>query len=395
MYNFCLGLPMFFVVIAYLLKRPKGLSMREAAILSVLVTLTYYSHIVPLVIAVLAGGVLLLGRWWNEAHLSKRWYRAALRHFGPPAMALLPAAILAAIFLSGRPNRPGFTIGLGDRLIQLAACYSLVSYNRWEAVLSIAVAVMFGAVAVYLLRRRPEAPPGYLLLAAAAGCTIVYLFAPNNSGDGTHITERVLLLVYFTFLLWFGAYSFPPSARRALQSAAAAISLLMLVQHVIDYRRLNTYLDEYLSVSAFVRPNTTIFPMIYSYKGESSGGGELSRRILPFANLSSWIAAGRGVIDLHNYEAWTGEFPLRFRDDLNPALHLSKTILTHPLRVNFMGYPPASAGEVTYVVVWSTRNHELEPRSQSFLNQLRQSYDLIETSRPNGYARLYRLRSAR
>jgi len=318
------------------------------------------------------------------------WFAATRKYLLPLGIALLPSILFSVIYLSGRQNQPQYSIRIVDRLIQLFTCYSLVSFSRTEVVLSTAVAAVFLVIALLIWRRQPEAPEASTLFWMVLCCAALYLVTPNQFGNGTHITERVLLMVYLCALLWLGAYAFPAGQRRGIEAAGAVIALAMLVQHTVKYRELNGYIDEYLSVGRSIRANTTVFPILYSYNGETPDGSELSRRVLPFANLTSWLAADRGIVDLHNYEAWTAEFPMLYRPELNPAQQLG-TMLTLPSKVRFDGYPVGSGGEVTYVLVWSTVNHDAEKRSQPVFRQLAASYDLVDRS-VNGYARLYRKR---
>ncbi len=396
-YNFSIGLPMFFFIVGYWLRHHKGFKASQTGVLALLLFITYFSHIVPFFVVLLVIGILSFAVCWREARSSSRWSSAAIRYLLPPVLAATLPVAFAITFLSGRHSRPGFSIGITDRLIQLATCYSLVSYDRWELTFALGVAAIFACVGVWLLlRRMHDVGQGHPFLAAAASCAAVYLIAPNQFGSGTYITERLILFVYFSLLLWFGAYSFTPTARRAIQASALIVSLLFLAGHGVKYRELNVYIDEYFTIMNSISPNTTVFPVLFSYAGEAPDGHKLAHRVWPFAHLSSWITAERGVVDLFNYEAWTGDFPLLFRRKLNPLVELSSAplgVYRLPPVVDLIGYPRRTGGTVDYVIVWSTRTGEQEARGQSILSQLNQAYDLVAVSTPHGYGRLYRAKS--
>jgi hypothetical protein len=170
--------------------------------------------------------------------------------------------------------------------------------------------------------------------------------------------------------------------------------LLFLAGHAVKYRELNVYSDEYLKLGNSISPKTTVFPVLLSY--QAPDGHELSHRVTPFTNWSSWIVAERGVVTLRNYEAWTGDFALLYRPGLNPLLHLSSSLMgiyKVPPEVDLIGYPRRTGGTVDYVTVWNTGGGEWEVRSQSIFGQLNQAYDLVAVSTPNGYGRLYRAKS--
>ena len=226
---------------------------------------------------------------------------------------------------------------------------------------------------------------------------MVYLVSPNRIGNGTFISERLLLFVYFCLLLWLASRSFSRNVSIVIQVVAVVLSVSFTIPHTLKQRQLDTMTDEFLSISRLIPPNTTVFPIIYSFRGETPDGREMARRVMPFANLSSRIAAERGVVDLHNYEAWAGDFPLDFRPEMNPLLHLSAPggMFQMPPVVDLLGYHRRTGGDVSYVVVWTVGNIEANPRSKPILDQLTAAYDYVAGSTPNGYARLYRLRSRR
>jgi hypothetical protein len=397
-YNFCLGLPMFFLIVAYCLRTAKPFRTKQTFILSGMLIVQYFCHAVPLVVSLLVVGIIVIFCWWAEVSRSN-WLSSTLRHVLPLAVAVTPLVALASLFLSHRGNQRQFSIGIVDRLIQLATCYSLVSYDRTEVILSTIVAATFVALiaAVAVRRRQDMGQMQYSLLGSVIGCTLLYLVSPNSVGAGTFITERLLLFVYFCLLLWLASFSFSRKSRVALQATAVAVSLSLGIQHIVKQRQLNGVIEEFLMISSAIAPNTTVFPFIYSFQGVTPEGREMARRVMPFANLSSWIAAERGVVDLHNYQAWTGDFPLRFRRELDPMLHLSARggMYKTPPAVDLLGYPRRTGGEITYVILWSIGSIEANPRSKPILDQLAQAYERVATSTPNGYARLYRLRVAR
>jgi hypothetical protein len=394
-YNFSIGLPMFFFAVGYWLRHHKAFSAPQTGVLALLLFITYFSHILPFVVVSLIIGTLSLTACWREARSSSQWSWAAIRYLLPPVVAATPSVAFAIAYFAGRNNHPRFEIGITDRLMQFAACYSLVSYAKWELVFALGVAAIFACIGVsLLLKGRHETQQGGPFLAAAASCATLYLITPGRFGSGSHIAERLLLFVYFSVLLWFGAHSFTRNARRAIQASALIVSLFFLVGHAVKYRLLNVDIDEYLTVMNAISPHSTVFPIVLSF--QAPDGHELTHRVPPSFDLASWIVVERGGVTLFNYEGWVGDFPLLYREKLNPFVQLSSTprgLYRNPPEVDLIGYPRRTGGTVDYVIVWSTRAGDLETRGKSILSQLNQAYDLFAVSTPHGYGRLYRARS--
>ena len=51
--------------------------------------------------------------------------------------------------------------------------------------------------------------------------------------------------------------------------------------------------------------------------------GVPSADVVPFLYASGYVTAQRNAVDLCNYEANTGYFPVGFRPELNPYTHLA------------------------------------------------------------------------
>lgn len=409
-YNFSLGLPLFFLTVGYWLAHGGRLGLRRAVVLQLLSLLLYFSHPLGLGAAWLAIAVLglhglaveLIERR-RERALSAVVLRGSIRaRVLAPGFAASPAAVLAALYLlEGRPGsaapfRPDFGARV-DRLIRLEP---LLSHTPVEGLPAAALAGLFGAALLYVaLRRmiRRDLPRRDALLLVTAVYLVGYFTLPDAMAGGGFILSRLGLFPYFGLILWLGAQTFSPRARRAIGWGAAVIACVLLVVRAPSYTRLEAYLDEYLSVARHVEPNTALLPISFSCWGDGLEGGALSWRIAVFLHASGYIAAGRGVVVFDNYEANTDLFPTRFRSRVNPYTHIG------PERCggyqvdapDFLTYPERTAGRLDYVLVWGlTDGRRALPYAQSVLRQLEAGYELIYVSPERGLARLYRRRQA-
>jgi hypothetical protein len=194
-YNFSYSLVMFFFVVGYWLKHYEGFTRRDLMVLTILSLVLYFCHIVSLVTAYLAIGLLTM--WFmgcalahqlrtRQFNLRALW--AALRaQVLVPLSAMLPTLILVAIFLlqhgtTGGPASPA--AHLWHRLYHLA---SLISYDEREGWWSTVYVWLFIAVLGYLLiskiaHRRGDRWDGLLLV--VAGYSVVYFSAPDEICPG-------------------------------------------------------------------------------------------------------------------------------------------------------------------------------------------------------------------
>ncbi len=405
LYNFSLGLALLFLPLGYYLKHGGRFTLGRTLLLALMLMVLYFSHFIALLAAGLAIGTMTLwqmaAQWLDRrkrgestgpADLARLFRQYAL---GPLA-ALLPPALLAAAFLERQGA--GHITGNSIRELALAAAglFSLVSFHPREQYCTWTLAAIFFIVAgglflLRLVRRELGVKEGLLVVAAAFG--LVYLLAPAKMSGGAVINERLMLLPFLMLVLWFGTAAWRGAARAGLQAAAALIALALFGMHAQDYARVNDYLDEYLSAAELIEPQSTLLALSFSHQGHTPQGRVLTRRFGPFIHASGYIAAQRNVVDLKNYEATTGHFPVVYRPELDPYTHIGVNhgLERQPPLVNFLDYAERTGGSVDYVLLWGIRDRQryLEPTLE-ILYQLNQGYELIHTSPQRGYTQLWR-----
>ena len=149
-----------------------------------------------------------------------------------------------------------------------------------------------------------------------------------------------------------------------------------------------------------IKPNTTLLPLSFSNTGHAPDGKVLSGRVKPFWHASGYIAAQKNVVVLNNYQAALDYFPIAYRSETSPFLHIgienypSKGdwgIEAEPPRVDFLNYPQRTGGHVDYVLIWQVlEGHRTLENTKSIFKQLEEGYDLIYTSPQRGLMQLYR-----
>jgi hypothetical protein len=230
---------------------------------------------------------------------------------------------------------------------------------------------------------------------------LMYFVAPDKISGGGNIKQRLLLYPFFGLILWFGAQSYHWLVKQRIQLVAVGIALMLLGVHTIQYAELNSYLEEYVSGMHLIEPNTTLLPLPFSPTGQTPDGTVLSRRVQPFSHASGYIAVqNKDVVVLTNYQAALDYFPILFRSQTNPFLHLgienkpSKGewgIEAQPPRVDFLNYPQRTGGKVDYVLLWQVLDeHRDIEYTKSIFRQLEEGYELIYTSPKRGLMQLYR-----
>ncbi len=400
-YNFACSLPIYFFILGCWLRKRGLLTPRDTLTMSFLLVLLYFTHIVSLVMAVVALSVLAS---WSvfcekiggsrEAGFEAGQDRGSFRRYGfPVLLALLPAILLALLFFRGNGVQVLDRWSVFDLSKHLLALSSLWSYERIELLLSSALVCVFAGASIpvflFKLRERQFDDRDGLILVGLV-YVLLYFLTPDRTHQGQYISSRLLLFPYFALLLWLGRGSFERAARIRVVVVTCGIAFLFLVLHVTKYAELNRYLKEYMSGVRMMEQNRTLLPLSFAHAGPAEDGQRPSERIRPFLFAAGYIAAERGIVELHNYEAMTDSFPLRYRPSLSPFLHIwmNKGLYLSP-EVDFIDYAERTGGRVDYVLSWGC-GEEMYGREtvDSILDQLARGYRLVFKSE-QGWMKLY------
>jgi hypothetical protein len=397
--------------------------------LALLAILLYFCHLVSLVMAVMAIGVLglawtlldrgVIARQQRNAHKpeapTKKYVvpSLALQACGRfvlagalwPLAAFAPALILGIAFL-GRQGTAATSeqslAGLWDHLRQLEV---LVSYLNLERLLSTVLFWALAGLAVWVLARRlhcRQLERRDLLLLVAGLALVAYFAAPSALAGGSFVNTRLSLFPFFFLILWLGVHSFSPVLKRLIQFTAAGVTLTWLVCHTVVYAEFNDYLSEYLSVEPVLQPGSTVLPLTFRYQLRTPDNRLASVKVGVFRHAAGYLAARSAVIDLENYEAATGYFPVRFKPEVNPFEHIGiggfvpdHGLQAQPPCVEFLTYAERTGGRpVDFVLLWNVLPEQCDtPAGRSILQQLKQGYELTYTSSPRGLLQLYRRRT--
>jgi hypothetical protein len=397
-FNFCFSLPAFFFTAGYWLRHGERMTPLRTVALAILILWVYFCHPVTLVMTVaalltLAGWRLLLdlraapGSLWADA---RRWLLA-------PVVAFLPAVILMAAFVGRRMGSKIDFLPLGVKIKHLAALYSLASLSHWTPPLAAALALLFYVVAFLCLRQRGRRPPevrdGLLLVVLVF--LAAYFLAPSQISGGGFVNHRLLLFPFLALILWLGAFDHSARRRLLIQIAAAGLAMLSLFVYARAYALIDQHLAEIAQAGEHIEADHTFLYLSYSNHGEQPNGRELAFRTEPFLHAGGYIVAKKRLVDLSLYEANEDYFPLLYRPELNPYVHLSIGLLgieQQPPRAQILVYRQKTGGHVDYVLIWGLRLDRLgEPAVRKVLDQLAMGYDVVWRGREGGVT-LYRAR---
>jgi hypothetical protein len=400
-YNFIYSIAGFFLLLGLWIRVADHPSLGGLSLLSVTAVLLYSCHLVSLAAAFIGIAFVALSRTIHGVVIGVRQRTLSFRrlghelwvHWGIAAVAFLPTLFLVLYFVRVAPAGSWDAWPVKALVTRLVYLQSLNSYSESEQWLSAQFVGLFLTIAAYLTitkvhTRSFSRHDGYVVL------TVVYLalyFAvPDQLLGGGLISDRLVLYPFFGAMLWFATQVYEPWMRRLVQMLSATIAVMFLLLHTFKYADLNPYLAESLSGISAIEYNTTILPLSLSRRGSSANGTPLASRATPFEHLSGHVVAQRRVVDVKNYQARQGLFPLVIRPELNPLPHIGQIDSEQP-QPDWAAYADNIGRPIDYVIVWGLRDDRAAGgTADALLQDVEERYDWIYTSAPRGLMRLYR-----
>jgi hypothetical protein len=363
-YNFSLGAALFPIVLAVWWRRRDRPNAKTIVLVALLLLLGYFSHPLP---AALAGGSV--GLLWLCTLPGRPWRRHLLH-----LLALIPVTAMLIWFALQR-GEVG-TVGLhtwnaGQTFQFMARTQILFTFDFRQMAFGYCISVIYlllivATVMTRILRGRSIAEADAFLLLTLL-FLVLYVVAPDAAAGGSLLRERIALLIYFLPLPWFS----PNLARRVVRPMVIALGLVAVVNAAFllhRYRTFDRLITQFVRSTAPITAGTTLLPLNFARQPRDSYVGYLG-------HAAGYAAIERRLIDLDNYEARTGYFPVSFRSDFEgPAI---TTIEGSPTELNI----DAFATRAGYIMTWEM------PRYSLIQERIEKRYALVSES---GSARIYR-----
>jgi len=409
-YNFSLSIIMFFFCVGFWIQYRGDFNLRQGIVFSCLLLVVYFCHIFSLVTALLA--IAIIGSSWILAAVCYSQHRDRFlsisflaifwkelrRHFEKTFYCSIPALALAFTFFLNKGLRRAEVLpakDLGKKLLRLE---SLVSFDQEVVYLSSLVAAVFAIVLCTILahkiwNRDINRFDGILLVLLAFLC--IYFMAPDSMAGGDYISDRMMLYPFFAAILWFGAQGHFHKLGVLSAHVVLLLSVAMLVRHTAKYAEINEYLEEYTSAAKFIPEKSLLLPVSLARKGPVVDGQPVAGKVSSFLHASGHIVAQNNIIDVSDYEPWKGYFPLLYRPETDPFIHLARDqyglVATYP-RVDIAHYHQQTGLQIEFILLFGFSETMLQqPDMADFYDQLQADYQRIFTSTPKGLVELYQL----
>ena len=365
-YNFAASVVIFFTIIGYWFRYRCSMRARQLAVLTLMVLLLYFSHIVALVSLVITLIVLEVFLTFLDGTKRATMINSSLRGICRAVgflqwrslLCFIPALILAINFLLQQGGGISYSSYSWKTLAWWMYGVIPLANTPVHLLSGVSVALLWVIVFAYSLAQRKIHCPGFYFdgfFASGVALFALYLLAPESLSGGSFLNQRLLLFALLLIAIWFGSLGFNSRARASITIAAVGIALLNVALHVQVYSRISKDSAQYLSAAKLIGSNGTLVALCFASEGCGVGLDSGYLRISPLSHLSGYIAAEHNLVSLSNDHAQMNYFPIRYRPDLDPGPY-TVTIQSGGRRVwgrNLPNYADKTGGDIDYVLLWS------------------------------------------
>jgi hypothetical protein len=360
-YNFMLATSLMMIAVACWWRTSTDDRAHPSIALAALLVLSYFAHPIPTAAAML---------FISVATIAMR-RRVLLTH-----LAFVPAFALLVWFVQ-RPSAEMATWNWNGVILwqPLTRVLLLLTLDLRQIAFGTAMGIVFALLIVITIalenidwQRRRVIIRGrdvFLLLTAIA--IVLYLAAPLGMNGDLMLKARFLLFPYLIVLPWLT----PRLGRLPLAIALALLAAANVFFIRDGWKRNDKVIAQAIAPLHAAEPNRTFLALVFDRSSPHATVAILSHAV-------SYAAAERRLIDLGNYEAATGHFPVAFRKNvIRPEIF---AIESAPQDFD----PSPYVDTLDYIYTWKV------PPGSALETRLLEHYEHLPG---DGEGRLYRRRS--
>lgn len=412
-YNLCFGLPFFLLALGLYFRLAESTVPRRTALLAVALALTllasYFVHVIAAASTLLALSVMAtLGLFRRSARAWRNFWVTALAA-GPGVLLILyfiiapqgtaaeASANTATDFLNFSELLRSFFLHPPEFLLK--AFISLVVHSWVDVFFTLPWNLLL--VVLTLLAARQSIGRRTLahgeLLGALGVFLFIILWTPTRLGEGGWLTERFLPFGYLLLILWLAGANLSPRLWRYAAGVGVVLAGALMAYRIPVHAMLVSDIQEYVAAATVIENDATVLPLNLASRTVPTALSAMypELRYDALGQAVGYVALERRIVNLRNYQAAKGYFPLIYREARNPALLLSEKgyngLGQRPFAFNLRAYRERTGAVADYVLIWGDLEAERsQPDIQNVLAQI-SGYKLIYTSKPRGLMHVYAL----
>ena len=315
-YNFYIGMALFGLAIGFYVRHWERLTKRSALLLATGLVGLFFTHIMAAALAAMTVVVVALWMHIVGPFLStpgRLPLRRTLTRLGMLTAALLPLLLLTIVFSTLSREGVQFRPELARSFNEFPVNLFIIGPGRsgtqellWPAIL------FYMTIAAFAIRRREWSTPRAGILIAAVLTVVLYLLLPDDGFGGQEVKKRLAWAVFILGCLVACSVTRLQPVRIVVSIYVASFLAGTLVTSVRVSRAIGSAVGEYVSAMSNIPDGATFVRVYFPIPGVPVRFGFAGVPLAPLFHADAYVAASRHMIDLSDYQAASGLFPVTY-----------------------------------------------------------------------------------
>ncbi|MBK9638670.1 MAG: hypothetical protein IPO63_12980 [Bacteroidetes bacterium] len=357
-FNFVLALALLPWWINWWLKNHNaGLHVKNGILVTLFFMVLYFSHLVVFLLAGLSAGIISI--FHSESGYTKKMFKQLLYLF----IVTMPGLFLSFLFVfffgtDGYRGEISY-LPVAQLIDDLFCSRMFIVYDYTsEKVFTYAFSGLMGLLTVIGLRHfnktHIQRSFGWICLSSL----LLIFIIPDSLASGGILSVRLVQWFYMTWCIWLVTLSIPQKAKIFTAVIAVGFSFGMMKIHWKVQQELNGDAQQFIETASHIEPNSIVLPLNYSSNWMHS-------------NMSSYLGIMKDVVVLDNYEATQHHFPLVWKKNMDPEIHMGNHVSSNRPCVDIEKSEKMTGLKINYVSVWQRPSDLDDSCSLDIIDQLR------------------------
>lgn len=362
------------------------MSIRKIILLSVLMVLTYFSHLVVFAILLLLIGADLFFKEILFAKKKSGSLNTFFKKSGVLSGVSFIPIVLLLLFIArpsvGNPTfleryeliawlkniRPIITYNIEVEEVYttkifyvIAILLIIVGYTRINQLIQ-TVASSPKREFLSILKKNTFASESWII--AAFLVLAMYFILPDSNGSAGFVSIRLGLLFFIILLIWVASQAIP----KWLIATAVVVVLFVHLKRERFYlsviKDLNTVAVDCHNASKQIAPNSIVLPVNYSDNWL-------------VGHFSNYLGVDKPMVILENYECGSGLFPLKWKEESVPNTILGNLAVNQLPCLQWKSNVENPTVKIDYVFVLGNLNVKTDSCSMILKDAIFENYELI------------------
>jgi hypothetical protein len=383
-YNFSIALVFMLITLNYWIKHEDNLSsIKNMVILSLLTTLTYFSHIFVFGILIIIIGLYILMKGtikiFDDSTLKKEILVYSFRKLRILLISSFIPLVLFVYYFYLRSNSGNNIFLSHSELIDwlknirpIIALNSLVEevYTKkiFYIISSICIIALYNRINEIHLNTKFSFKNVIRIsdvwLFASIAILFLYFKLPDSDGSAGYVTVRLGLLFFIFLIIWLSTQNLKKWYSLLVVAAVLYCHFKLNVYYTSATKGLNKVAIECNNASNHILPNSIVLPLNYSDNWL-------------YGHFSNYLGIDKPMIILENYECGTGYFPLKWNENSMPNTLFGDMSIDNQSCSQWKSNTQNSPIKIDYVFVLGNIDLKTDSCNQKIKQTLLDNYTLI------------------